>query len=120
MFILLQRKYRKNELFTRYNLATFGFLYEGYRQEYWYWEFIVLIRKGFLSIVCIYLSISDSNAIYDGGLLALGVLVIAFFLEVIFKPFTDTRLNQLESTGIALGTFSLVRKKDTRAFTFVY
>jgi hypothetical protein len=44
--ILLWNEKRKGRLHTDINInARYGFLFDGYKSKYWYWEWITLLRK---------------------------------------------------------------------------
>jgi hypothetical protein len=62
----------------------FGFLYNGYRFKFWYWEFVVVIRKVLLVAISVYF-ISNLNV---QALMAIGLVTVGSFRSVflLFYP----------------------------------
>jgi hypothetical protein len=43
-------------------VTVYGFLYSGYKKEYWYWEILVLLRKIAVVAISVFLSAEVSSA----------------------------------------------------------
>ncbi len=56
IFIILSKKAKKDLLNENENQIVYSFLYFGYKKEYYYWEFITLIRKIVSIVILVLLS----------------------------------------------------------------
>ncbi|CDW88757.1 UNKNOWN [Stylonychia lemnae] len=75
----------------------YGFLYKGYKKEYYYWEIFIMYRK----LIIIFISVFFKNH----GVIAQALVVMIFyifFMLLTFKlnPFINITLNQLESLSL--------------------
>ena len=72
---LLENVQKQNRLAHRFRIRL-GFLTSGYREEYFYWEIILLLRKSFLVLLVTFLQA------VSGGMQSLTFLVIilVFFI----------------------------------------
>ena len=93
-FLKLRRN--QNSLEDARFLKTYGFVYRGYDKNYYYWEFLVLLRKmalvgtsvflaRYLTHMCITLSV---------------IIVLSIVLQQKFSPFKDKDLNRLELVAL--------------------
>ncbi len=96
-------------------LTVYGFLYSGYKKEYWYWEVLVLVRKIMVAAISVFLSadVSSANDLqvnssqYQQGLLATLVISIALYIQLKLEPFEDDVFNGVESMGLVVSVMSL-------------
>ena len=118
-FVYIFSKRRQSENALNLELS-FGFLYEGYRDKFWFWEWIVLARKVGLSAISVLLSTTDT---YIQGLAALFVVTIAFALQAIYRPYETSGggsseekengeerrddLNSLETRGLLVSLMTI-------------
>jgi hypothetical protein len=81
-----------------------GFLYTGYQNEQFYWEFVILYRKALLIIFAVFLT---NVSIALQALLALLTLIIAFILHMRRRPYLTPDLNNLELRAILVGALTI-------------
>ncbi|GMH37970.1 hypothetical protein BSKO_05854 [Bryopsis sp. KO-2023] len=104
-------------------LSRYGFLYRAYRTEYYtiYWEALVTLRKAFIGAAVVYAYHLGPNL---QAVLALGILILALFFQLLFRPYRDIRtrkcggfmsnwgfmelmgLNHLETFSILMSTIT--------------
>ena len=75
-----------NEIFT-----MFGFLYAGYKEEFFWWEAVVLFRKVAATVIALV-----PIGIELQALCAAGLLLVLIMLQLILRPFKDERHNVLD------------------------
>ncbi len=96
-------------------VGTYGFLYSGYKPEYWYWEGIVLLRKILIAGISVFLSaeVSSGNELqvnssqYQQGLLATLVISVSLYIQLKLEPYENDVLNGIEALGLVVGVLSL-------------
>ena len=77
--------------------AKYGFLYNGYKPERFYWEFVIIYRK----ILVIFISVFISTvSIEVQALSVMLVIFIAFYLQHSCQPYNAQELNDLELMSI--------------------
>ncbi|CDW82469.1 UNKNOWN [Stylonychia lemnae] len=92
--ILIKRRDKLNTFEVR---QSYGFLFRGYRKEYYFWEIVIMYRK----IMIIFTSVFISNfGVVSQALLVFMILI--FFLMINFKkqPFNTLVLNDLETLSL--------------------
>ena len=80
-FSKLSNKQKDESVRVTYML---GFLFEGYKEEFYFWEIIITARKVLLVLVIVFLSTIGSNV---QVLVSIFILVCALVLQVSEKPF---------------------------------
>ena len=107
----------RNQLSSTHVLYKYGFLYHGYRQSTYYWEFIIIFKK----IVMIFIKVfmATQGRIVQ-ALTSLIFLFISFTANIVMMPFQNDQLNFLESLSllssastIYLGIFFLTNASQT-------
>eukprot|EP00347_Sterkiella_histriomuscorum_P009503 403340963 len=74
-----------------------GFLYRGYRQEYHFWEIVIMYRK----IVLIFVSVFLSNyGVVAQALIVFIILILFLTLNLKAQPFSTIELNDLETLSL--------------------
>ena len=112
--LLYNYRYRLFDLTDRYDGSTpLSFLFLGYREKRWYYEFIIMGKKAFLIIISVFLRTHPRYQIIAASLL----VQISFFLHVFLRPYdTITNYgmicNKLESVSL----LSLVTTLSTGLF----
>jgi hypothetical protein len=104
------RKTKENGLANADVVSTFGFLFDGFKLDCWYWEIIVLARKVSLSIVSVFLSITNTNvstALYRQGMAALFIMVTSLYVHLCVYPYADLQINRLEALGLTVSVLTL-------------
>ena len=79
--------------------VIFGFLYDGFKSDRWWWEGLVVIRKLLLVVNA---SVLSAIAPYFQSLVASTILVGAIALHCAFKPFKSDLFNGLELAAVCL------------------
>jgi hypothetical protein len=90
-------------------VSTLGFLYDGFQLDCWYWEMVVLSRKISLSVISVFLSISnDGNAVlYRQGMAALFIMGVSLCVHLSVYPYRDLQINRLETLGLTVSALTL-------------
>ena len=87
----------RNHLNEDYIKSRFGFLISGYKSNLYYWEFVIIYRKISIVFLSVFLSTVGTTV---QALAAFLVLVISFYLQSTYNPFTVGKLNRLELMSI--------------------
>jgi len=83
----------------------FGFLYNGYRKQYYFWEVIIMYRKIFVIFIAMF--ISNFGTITQA--LFVFILVICFLgINMKLQPFTQVALNDLRDLSLIACTSATV------------
>lgn len=85
--------------------GTFGFMYRSFKDEFWYWECMVFIRKLFFVIAAVAFRGLGPEVQTSTGIV---ILVIAFGLQVNYKPYAGTKPNMLECSSFVIMFFTLI------------
>ena len=100
--ILLIRNFKKqgDNKVKQYFLV----LYQGLKQQTYYWEFVNSFRK--VSIMFI-LTVFTSFSVFYKILLILIILVITIRIQIRLKPYKDQQNDEIEVLAISVGCFTL-------------
>ena len=82
------------------NRLKYGMLYDGYNNQYYYWEITMILRK--ICIIVIGTFVADSQQI----LCVLFVLASLIFLTAYYEPFLSNNLLHLELGSLSLAFFT--------------
>ena len=95
-FVILYRN--RNDLMTNTSLLQkYGFLFRGYQAKFWYWECVILLRKVSIAALTVFLSLHSE---YTQGLSALFILNTSLIVQLVFSPYDQSNLNNLEVFGL--------------------
>eukprot|EP00347_Sterkiella_histriomuscorum_P017498 403349122 len=94
LVLLFKNKEKLTEIETKEKL---GFLYNGYKKEYFYWEILIMSRKIIIIFIAIFLS---EQGVMAQALIVLAALLIFLALNMKFRPFIINSLNDLETLSI--------------------
>eukprot|EP00808_Paulinella_micropora_P022111 g77625.t1 len=94
----------KRELHSKNYKACYGFFYIKYTRAYWFWEFVILLRKSCLVFILVFFS--EPGKQFNQVLIGFFIFLVALVAQRFCSPFVEDRLNQLES--LALSTQSVV------------
>ena len=96
-------KYRKQlkEIPIR---VRFGFLFNGYSDSQYYWEFVILYRKIFIICCSVFLK---AISIPVQALCVLILLIISLHIQNQIQPFMSSDLNQMEFRSILVATVTI-------------
>ena len=103
VFLVLVIK-RKKSLEKQANKIRFGFLVNGYNRTQFYWEFIILYRKVFITSLAVFFS---TISIRIQAILCLSVLICSLYVQVRFWPFQVFHLNLMETFAISTSTITI-------------
>eukprot|EP00347_Sterkiella_histriomuscorum_P003561 403363820 len=94
-FVLLRNHRKSIESYeTREKL---GFLYKGYKSEFYYWEIIIIYRKALIAVVAT--TLNSLGSIFQ-ALIALVIISLATIANARLKPFYQKQLNDLETVSL--------------------
>ncbi|GIX63868.1 kringle domain-containing protein [Babesia caballi] len=89
----------------------YGFLHNGYQQDYWFWEAIVFTRKSLVLVIGSIVIVPSQNTSGSRIWMALSVAVIFLIIQLIYKPFDERDyfvLGRLESHSMISWTMTLI------------
>ena len=113
-YLLYKYRYRLYDMQNRYDGSTpLSFLFLGYREKRWYYEFIIMGKKAGLILISVFLKNHPRYQIIGASLL----VQISFFLHVFLRPYDNITsygmiCNKLESISL----LSLVMTLSTGLF----
>jgi hypothetical protein len=90
-FILLTRV--KNKLDTLEVREKLGFLYRGYKNQFYYFEIVIMYRKITLIFIAVFIS---AYGVIAQALIVFMVLIVFVIVSAKKKPFSTIALNDLE------------------------
>ena len=76
-----------------------GFLQNGYKKEYYFWEIIIIYRKVIIVFVSIYVT---AFGVIAQGLILLLTLILFTFLTLKLRPFDRSEFLELESLSLII------------------
>ena len=82
----------------------FGFVYNGYELDRFYWEFVILYRK--IAIICCSVFLSTIS-IPIQALTVLLVLVVFLYMQSVHEPYFSPELNLMELRSIMVATVTI-------------
>jgi hypothetical protein len=94
---------KRKTLLEKGTLATYGFLYSGYRLQYFFWEFVIMIRKMLVVFIIVFYEGDSKYSIMFGMWLVLCFLI----LNIAVQPFQLRLYWVLENISLASVTFTL-------------
>ena len=100
LFSLIKNKSRLDQSDMKFR---FGFFYIGYKDELFFWEFIIMYRK----ILTICVSMVNDSFLFAKGALILLINSTSLLLQISKMPFTDQTLNLLESSAIKVSLITI-------------
>ena len=75
----------------------YGFLYNGYKKKYFYWESVNMYRKIIIILISVFLKLFG---VITQALVVFLVLIVFLFLNIKLLPFTFKSLNDMEILSI--------------------
>ncbi len=89
--------------------GIYGFLYNGYKKNRWYWEVVTTSKKIMLAFVSVFLPsrVSKEQGLNRQGLVALFILQCLLGLQLQVQPYVDDDINQLETFALLVSTLSV-------------
>ena len=102
VLVIMVKRYK--ELGKDYNKVVFGFLYNGFKQRKFFWEFVILYRKIF--IICITVFMSQVSTIIQ-ALTVVILLLFALYLQYSQHPYSCKQLNYMEIEALFTATLTI-------------
>ena len=103
--ILYVLRKNKRNLAAGDTLKRYSFIYNGYRKDKYFWEFVIMVRKIFIISSIVFISPENSGLQI---FLFLLLILISYALHVVNKPYTDPKLNKLEQVAlISIGIINI-------------
>jgi hypothetical protein len=87
----------QNDLDLIETREKYGFLYNGYKKKYYYWESINMYRKIAVIFVSVFLKLAG---VITQALVIFLVLILFLILNIKLMPFTFQALNDMEMISI--------------------
>ena len=94
-WVLLARNKKKLDLTEK--REKYGFLYNGYRKDFYFWESVNMYRK--ITIICISVFLRVAGVITQ-ALVVFIVLILFLMINITFWPFAFKALNDMEIMSI--------------------
>lgn len=82
----------------------FSFLYKGYTEKWFYWEFVILYRK--VALICSAVFFNSVSTLVQ-ALSVLAVLLICLFLQLAVSPFAVSNFNLLEVKSLLVSLVTI-------------
>lgn len=98
---LLRSHSSVHEIGTR---RRFSYLFNGYSERRYYWEFIIVIRKSVIVALSMFLSAINSNVQSFTAILFIWVMLS---IQYYFKPYSNRDLNNIEELSLATNIVTL-------------
>ena len=113
---LLVRRHR--QLHSLSQRVMFAFLYKGYEQKWFFWEFVILYRKIGLVGAAVFLA---PMSVRVESLTILAILLVAVYLQLRYQPYNEPTLNKLEIKSILVSAVTIYAGLyyDTRSMSTV-
>ncbi|CAG9330649.1 unnamed protein product [Blepharisma stoltei] len=104
LFVFQHLTRNKRKLYQIEYKIKYGFLYDGYQESRFYWEFVVMMRKMWI----IFLS-AIFNAISPNiqALTCLSILLVFIYFQHIKRPFELADLNEMELRGVFVSAVTI-------------
>jgi hypothetical protein len=101
LLYLVRNRRKLREINTK---LRFGFLYNGFKQSKFYWEFVIMFRK--ILIICIVVFIGNQSIPIQA--LTLVLLLLHFLvLQYLTRPYANTELNQMELRSVLVASVTI-------------
>lgn len=85
-------------------LRRYGFLYQRYETEYFYWELMLMLRRVGLCYALVFFR----DEPYRQALLGFAILIASFSAQVSIKPFRSELIDFIDSAGIYVNTLYII------------
>ncbi|OMJ68621.1 hypothetical protein SteCoe_33871 [Stentor coeruleus] len=100
VILIKRRSYLKSDA----NRVIFGFIFNGYKQSRFFWEFLIMYRK--ILIICIFVFMNEVAQSIQALTLII-VLITALYMQYEFKPYNKHQLNHMETEAILAATVTI-------------
>ena len=83
---------------------AFGFLYDGYKLDRYFWEFVILYRKITMVFILVFLV---TYSLATQALAILAVCFLSYLIHIKSQPFIDPELNDAEKKSLINSSFTI-------------
>ena len=104
LFAFIVLLYHRNNLESGPVKRIFFVLYQGLKQNTFYWEFVNTLRKVLLLLFSTVLSIFPLNY---SAFLSIAILVVLIHVQIKIDPYEDKKHNHIEIKAVIAGTMAL-------------
>ena len=103
--LMFEKKKTKDKLEkNKDSIEKFGLLFLGYKRKYYYWEFIIWIRKVMISFFLYYYKTNSDQKLARFQLINVMIIyMISYILQIKLQPFKYKNLNTLEKYALLFG-----------------
>ena len=102
--VLYLMRLDKDKLETINVKQKFGFLINGYKRKFFYWEIILMYRKVLMIFISVFM---NSIGLIVQALIMLIVLVVYIQINNLKRPFADRALNEIENFSLVTATVTI-------------
>jgi len=81
-------------------MEELGFIIKGYKNECYYWEFVIMLRKALIAAIAVIWSSEGRNIQV--------LILLSLSLTVLFMPFQNKFLNILENASLFICLYTLL------------
>mgnify|MGYP000739300986 CR=1 FL=1 len=103
-FIVWVMHKRRKYLHRLENKLRFGFVFNGYRMDRFYWEFLIMYREVVLIALAVFFS---RVSVMIQTLMCLAMLALFCYFHVREKPFIESHLNDMETRSLITATVTV-------------
>lgn len=104
-FFALILMYRERHQLTAITTKEkFGFLYNGYQQEMFYWEILIMYRKIALIFISVFM---QSQGVITQAMLVFLLMILFLILNMRKKPFVSLTINDLETISLLTSAITI-------------
>jgi len=115
---------RRSVLYQDTNKVIFGFIFNGYKIQKFYWEFIIMYRKILIITISVFMSNGSTTV---QALTVVIVLILSLYFQYSSKPYSRSELNYMETealltavTTIYCGLYYLTNLTDEGVKLFLF
>ena len=104
LFALILMRRERHQLTALTTKEKFGFLYNGYQQEMYYWEILIMYRKIGLIFISVFL---QSQGVITQAMLVFLLMILFLILNMRKKPFVSMTINDLETISLLTSAITI-------------
>ena len=100
---LLYRLKRDGKLMEK--RQVYGFLFVGFKEDYYYWEVVIMLRKLFFAFIAVVLRSFGEDI---QAVTALGFLTLCLVLQVRYDPYESSAINRAELMSLSASFITMM------------
>uniref|UniRef100_A0A7S3JBG8 Uncharacterized protein n=1 Tax=Euplotes harpa TaxID=151035 RepID=A0A7S3JBG8_9SPIT len=102
--VLYLMRLDKDKLETLIVKEKFGFLFNGFKRKFYYWEIALMYRKVLMIFISVFM---NRIGLIVQALVTLIVLVVFIQVNNLKRPFADRALNEIENLSLLTATITI-------------